>query len=146
MYTLTDHITNQVRVAQNVHSELSKMEMEEFIQFSFSDDQQRTLDTVKIPVPPTQRTLGRPSVVRFPKGLLQPWSPLGIHQVKIKSHLKLNQSVKGTKGYALKVSLDSPRSRYQNVKMHVKIKQDTPGEGMSRIIDHLNQKLNLLKK
>ncbi|REE01727.1 hypothetical protein [Marinoscillum furvescens] len=145
MYCFTDHITNQVRIAQKVQSELCKMEMKEFVRFSFSEGPERTLDTVKIAIPPSYRTDGKSSVLHFPKGLLQPWHPLGIHQVKIKSHFKLHQSVKIKDGHALKGMLDTPRSRRQNVKMHLKIKQDIPAEGMSRIVDRLNQKLNHCK-
>lgn len=145
MYSLNRHISMQAGIVQRMQVELADQEVEDFINFSFSDEEPKSLRMRIIEIPAGSNTYGQPASVCLPDGLFHPHRSLALEKVIINSHFKVNHSLEHDKEYKLRGSFHSSRPNSNAIKTTVKIKHQPSSEGIARILQVLNTKLNQLK-
>ena len=139
MYTLRDHIFDQVKVAEKVAADLSEQQHRDFIQFCFTGDRIKEMKRNTVHIPPNLKTGYNPSVLPLPKGIFHPEKMLQIDHVSIKSKFSVSYSEKYEDTCRLKGSFSSFQKK--GITSKIKIKRGEVSAGSSLVLNLLTEKI-----
>ncbi|MEO9887689.1 MAG: hypothetical protein ABJR05_12385 [Balneola sp.] len=139
MYTLRDHIFEQVKVAEKVATDLSRQQHQDFIQFCFTGNRVKGVKGNAVHIPPNLKTGYKPSVLPIPTGIFHPEKILGVDHISVKAKFSVSYSEKEENSCRLKGSFSSFHKR--GIKSKIKIKRGEVSAGSSRVLNLLTEKI-----